>query len=106
MLLMLAAFLFFAPKSRRQWLWMLCAALLSISVVLSKRAACGSRSPSRMAYLIWRWRRWVILLLPVVAALVFVASPAAIRERFQSIVHAKTSIPTNFTSWSGAPACA
>ncbi len=26
-LLMLAAFLFFAPKSRRQWIWMLCAAL-------------------------------------------------------------------------------
>ncbi|MGA7235258.1 MAG: O-antigen ligase family protein [Bryobacteraceae bacterium] len=88
-LLMLAAFLFFSSKSRRQWLWMLCAALLSISVVLIETRGVWLALAAAMAYLIWRWRRWVVLMIPVVAVLVFVASPAAIRERFQSIVHSK-----------------
>jgi putative inorganic carbon (hco3(-)) transporter len=88
-LLMLAAFLFFVPKSRRQWLWIFCAALLSISVVLIETRGVWIALAVAMAYLIWRWHRWVVLSIPVVALLVFVASPAAIRERFQSIVHGK-----------------
>jgi putative inorganic carbon (HCO3(-)) transporter len=88
-LLMLAAFLLFAPKSRRQWLWILCAALLSVSVVLIETRGVWIALLIAMAYLIWRWRRWVVLLIPAVAILAFAASPAAIRERFQSILHAK-----------------
>jgi O-antigen ligase len=88
-LLMLAAFLFFAPKSRRRWLWILCAALLSVSVVLIETRGVWIALAIALAYLIWRWRRWVILLIPAVAILALVASPPAIRERFQSIVHGR-----------------
>jgi O-antigen ligase len=88
-LLMLAAFLFFAAKSRRHWLWILCAALLSVSVVLIETRGVWVALAISMSYLIWRWRRWALLLAPLLAVMAYVASPAAIRERFQSIVHAK-----------------
>jgi putative inorganic carbon (hco3(-)) transporter len=88
-LLMLAACLFFAPKSRRQWLWMLCAALLCVSVVLIETRAVWVALGAALAYLIWRWRPWAILILPVAAAVAFVAAPSAIRERFQSMIHGK-----------------
>jgi O-antigen ligase len=42
-----------------------------------------------MIYLIWFWRRWVIVLMPVAAALALLVSPPMIRERFQSIFHGK-----------------
>jgi putative inorganic carbon (hco3(-)) transporter len=88
-LLMLAAFLFFAVKSRRQWIWMLCAALLCVSVVLIETRAVWVALAAALAYLIWRWRPWAILILPVAAAVAFVAAPSAIRERFQSMIHGK-----------------
>jgi O-antigen ligase len=88
-LLMLAAFLFFAPRSRRQWLLWLCAALLAIAVVLIETRGVWLALAAAMAYLIWRWRRWAILLIPLAAAVAFIASPAAIRARFESILHGK-----------------
>lgn len=88
-LLMLAAFLFFAAKSRRQWLWMVCAVLLSVSVVLIETRGVWIALAAAMVYLVWRWRRWVVFAIPVVAALAFLVSPPAIRERFQSIGHGK-----------------
>jgi putative inorganic carbon (hco3(-)) transporter len=88
-LLMLAAFLFFAVKSRRQWTWMLCAALLCVSVVLIETRAVWVALGVALAYLIWRWRPWAVLILPVAAAVAFVAAPSAIRERVQSMIHGK-----------------
>src|SRR5215469_9610512 len=95
-LLMLAAFLFFAAKSRRQWLWILCAALLSVSVVLIETRGVWVALAIAMSYLIWRWRRCAVLLVPLVAVLAYAASPAAIRERFQSIVHGKEADSNKF----------
>lgn len=88
-LLMLAAFLFFAMRSRRQWLWILCAALLSVSVVLIETRGVWLALAAAMVYLIWRWRRWLVLAIPVAAGIAFLAAPAAIRERAVSIIHSK-----------------
>ncbi len=86
---MLAAFLFYAAKSRRQWVWVICACLLSISVVVIETRAVWIALAVAMIYLIWGWRRWLVLAVPILAALGFFVSPPAIRERFQSIVHGK-----------------
>jgi putative inorganic carbon (hco3(-)) transporter len=88
-LLMLAAFLFFAPKSRRQWLWMVSAAVLSISVVLIETRGVWIALTAAMIYLIWRWRPWLVLAIPLLAGVLFIASPAAIRQRMTSITQAK-----------------
>jgi O-antigen ligase len=88
-LLMLVAFLFFAARARRQWIWAVCAALLSVSVVLIETRAVWIALAGALVYLIWCWRRWLVAALPVVAAVVFLVSPPAIRERFQSMLHGK-----------------
>jgi putative inorganic carbon (hco3(-)) transporter len=97
-LLMLAAFLFFAAKSRRQWLWMLCAGLLCISVVLIETRAVWGALAVAMVYLLWRWRRWMVVAVPVAAALAYVAAPTAIRERMQSIAKPKEVDSNEFHS--------
>jgi O-antigen ligase len=88
-LLMLAAFLFFAPPSRRRWIWILCAVLLSISVVLIETRAVWIALAAAICYLVWRWRRWLVLIIPVIGLLVFALSPAALRERVVSMFHGK-----------------
>lgn len=86
-LLMLAAFLFFAPRSRRQWVWIVCGCLLSVSVVLIETRGVWLALATAMVYLVWRWHKWLVAAIPVVIALAFVVSPPAIRDRFQSIGH-------------------
>jgi putative inorganic carbon (hco3(-)) transporter len=71
-LLMLAAFLFFAPEARkRMWLWIVVA-------------------------LMWFWRRWVVMLVPGVIAVSFLVSPGVIRQRFTSILRPTTMDSNDF----------
>jgi hypothetical protein len=88
-LLMLGAFLLFAARQRHRWFWILCAALLSISVVLAETRGVWVAAAAGAIYLVWRWRRWVLLLLPVAAGLAFLVAPAGIRERLRSITKPK-----------------
>ena len=88
-LLMLAALLFFAPKPRRQGLWIACAAALSVSVVLIETRGVWIALAVGATYLIWFWRRILVLAIPIAALLIFFLSPAALRDRVQSIFHAK-----------------
>jgi len=95
-LLMLAAFLFYAPAAlRRTWLWLLCAVLMSLAVVLGMTRnswlGCGIGG----IYLIWFWRRWVLAVLPIVAVLAVLFAPADLRERFTSVIHPRTGIDSN-----------
>jgi O-antigen ligase len=87
--LMLVAFLFFAIRARRQWMWIVCAALLSVSIVIIETRGVWIAFAVAVIYLIWRWRRWVVLLVPVAAAIGFFAAPASIRERLESITKPK-----------------
>ncbi len=88
-LLMLAAFLLFAQKTRRRWIWIVCAALLSLSVVLIETRGVWVAVAVALVYLLWRWRRWTAIAVPLAVALAYAASPGAIRERFQSVLHGK-----------------
>jgi O-antigen ligase len=95
-LAMLAAFLFFAPSAlRRTWVWLLCAALLALAVILGMTRnswlGCGVAG----IYLIWFWRRWLLLALPVVAIAAFLLGPADLRERVASVAHPRTGIDSN-----------
>ena len=95
-LIMLAAFLLFAPSSRN-WLyvWLLCAALMAAALLLSETRSIWAASAVAGLYLIWFWRRWMIALVPVAIVLVFLVSPESIRERFASLVQPKGEIDSN-----------
>lgn len=86
-LIMLTAFLLFAPGARRRlWLSLPCAALVALAVLLAETRGIWIATAVAGVYLMWSWRRWMVALVPVAAAAAFLLSPPAIRERFRSVV--------------------
>jgi putative inorganic carbon (HCO3(-)) transporter len=87
-LIMLGAFLFFAPEIRkRMWVWMVCAGLMALAVLLAETRAVWVGTAVAAIYLIWFWRRWLVLLVPVAIGLAFLVSPPVIKARFTSFIH-------------------
>jgi O-antigen ligase len=86
-LIMIGAFLFFAGGTRkRSWVWLMCAGLIAMAVLLADTRAVWIGSAVAGLYLVWFWRRWMTLLVPAAILVVFLVSPPVIRERFTSIV--------------------
>ncbi|HEY2016213.1 MAG TPA: O-antigen ligase family protein [Bryobacteraceae bacterium] len=89
-ILMLAAFLFFAPEYRkRMWVWIVCAGLMSLAVLLAETRAVWIALSCSSVYLIWFWRRWLVAVVPVAIVLIYLVSPPVIHERFSSFLHPK-----------------
>lgn len=85
-LLMLVAYLFFAPERKFKVIGWGCAVLLGASLVLSlDRSIFLLGVPAGGLYLLWFWRRWTLALVPVAAIAAFFLAPAFIRERAVSI---------------------
>ena len=97
-LIMLGAFLFFAPGVRKRAVWVACAGLLALAVLLAETRAVWIATAVASLYLVWFWRRWLVLLVPVAIAIVFLASPPVIRERFTSLLHPKAVDSNEFRS--------
>jgi len=89
-LIMVGSFLLFAPGFRKRlWLWLTCAVLMAVAILLAETRAVWIAMAVASLYLVWFWRKGLVLLLPVVLALVFLVSPAGVRDRFTSIFHPK-----------------
>ena len=95
-LIMLGAFLLFGPVSRRAWVWIVCAALLSLAVLLAETRMVWIATGVAVLYLAWYWKRWVALALPVAAALAFLLGPASLRERATSITNPSAADSNDF----------
>lgn len=95
-LIMLGAFLLFGPASRRAWIWIVCAGLMSGAVLLAETRIVWIATAVAAVYLVWFWNRWVVLALPVAAGLLILISPASLRERFTSVVHPTESDSNRF----------
>jgi O-antigen ligase len=89
-LVMVGAFLLFAPLGKRTWIWVLCALLTGVAVLLAWTRGVWIAAAVAAVYLVWRRRAWLVVFVPVVVLLAFFASPAAMRERFQSIYNPAT----------------
>jgi putative inorganic carbon (hco3(-)) transporter len=85
-LIMLGAFLLFAPRpARRTWIWLACGGLMALAVLLAWTRGVWIATAVAAVYLLWFWKRWLVALVPVAILLAYVASPAPIRTRFTSI---------------------
>ena len=81
-LLMLLAFILFAPEAtRRLWLWLLCSGLIGLALLLGWTRNIWLATAVAGAYLAWFWRRWLIFAIPLFGLVAFAISP----ERFTSI---------------------
>ena len=86
-LLMTTAFLFFACIARkRAWLWLLCALLMALALLLGFTRSIWVASAGAGIYLLWFWKRALAAALPVALLLVAFLAPASIRERFSSLL--------------------
>jgi O-antigen ligase len=95
-LLMLAAFLFFAPDAmRRGWVWLLCGGLMSVALLLGFTRSIWLATALAGVYLLWFVRRWLVLAVPVAAGLAFLVSPDSVRQRFTSLIHPRQGIDSN-----------
>ena len=86
-LIMLGSFLLFAPVTRK-YLFVWCSAMLVMlsGLLLAETRGIWIATTAAGLYLLWFWRRWVVLLIPVAIAAGFLFSPPVIRERFTSIL--------------------
>jgi O-antigen ligase len=105
-LIMVAALLMFAPRARRNWLWAVCALLIALAVYLADTRGIWIATAVAAVYLVFFWRRWLCALVPVAIALVYLVSPAPMRERFVSIVHPNSVDSNRFRkiAWSAGVA--
>jgi O-antigen ligase len=95
-LLMLAAFLFFAPGLKRPWIWIACAAAIGAGVVLAETRAVWIGLAVGSVYLLWMWRRWTVLLLPAALVLALLVAPPVIRDRLSSMIHGQNVDSNSF----------
>jgi len=96
-LLMLAAFLFFAPEARkRMWLWIVVGLVSSLGLLLAETRGVWIATAAGTLYLLWFWRRWVVMLMPVLIAGGILLSPGVIRQRFTSILRPSTLDSNDF----------
>jgi len=86
-LLMLGAFLFFSPAAlRHRWLWIALAVAMGLGVVLAETRAVWIATAIGVVYLVWCWKRWVALAVPILIVCGLLVSPPDIRQRAISIV--------------------
>src|SRR5262249_26035024 len=96
-LIMLAAFLFFAPGMRRRmWVWIVCAGLMALAVLLAETRAVWVGMAVAAMYLIWFWQRRLVVLVPIAIAIVYLVSPPVIKARFTSFLHPQGVDSNNF----------
>lgn len=86
-LLMLLAFLLFAPWDRKRvWIWVACAVLLGTAELLNETRTAWLGIAAAGMWLLWGWKRWMVLSVPAIA-LVLALVPGPVHQRFVSIVH-------------------
>ncbi len=85
-IIMVAAFVMFSPSARRTRLWFSLGALLVISaaLVLGFTRGVWLGTACAAVYLIWFWKRWLLLSIPLIFAVLLLYSPTSVRLRIES----------------------
>jgi putative inorganic carbon (HCO3(-)) transporter len=86
-LLLLASYLFFSREPRWKTAGWICAAILALSMVLGfTRSIFLLGFPAGLLYLLWFWKKWLVVAAPAVVLIAVFLGPQALRERIISVV--------------------
>lgn len=88
-LVMLGSLLMFGVHVAKRWVWILCGVLIAIVLYLGETRAVWIATMLAGLYLVWFWKKWLVVLLPLAAGVLFLVSPPVMRERFTSLFHAR-----------------
>jgi putative inorganic carbon (hco3(-)) transporter len=95
-LLLLMAFLLFASGVKKHlWLWLPCASVVGLALILSETRSIWGAAIVAGFYLLWHWKRWAALAMPAALGLILLAAPAAIQERARSIFRPQGQTDSN-----------
>ena len=84
-LLLILAFLLYAPNLRRYlWLALPCGAAVGIALIFSLTRTVWVAAFGAAFYLLWGWKRWAALAMPAVVAIGLLVAPNEIQERARS----------------------
>jgi O-antigen ligase len=93
-LLLAAAWLLFAPRAGKQfWFWLAAALVVGVALLLSDTRSVWIATVVAGAYLLWSWKPWSVVAIPVVLAIAMIAPP--IRQRAISIVNPEKETDSN-----------
>jgi len=110
MALLLVAALVFFSRDRRWTGWLLAAgALIAIALIAAETRSMWGGAFAGGVYLVWMWRRWVVLAIPVLIAILMLANPFEIRVRILSVFQPRSDMDSNafagcwsYRSWRSA----
>src|SRR2546427_12559928 len=93
-LLMLLAFLFFAPGLRRRsfYMWTACVVLLGTAVLLNETRTVWLGLGLAGIWLLWGGKRWMVAAGPVLILLLVLVVPGPVHARFVSILRPQKNI--------------
>jgi O-antigen ligase len=94
-LLLAAAFLLFARQKRPVAVWIAAGAAIGVALLLALTRSVWPATAAGLVYLLWFWRRWVILLMPVAALVLIVAAPEPLATRIRSIYQPDRKLDSN-----------
>jgi putative inorganic carbon (HCO3(-)) transporter len=85
-LLVAAAFLMFSPRARGRLMWigLAAAVLTSCAVLLGYTRGTWLATAAAGLYLVWQWKRRLLVAVPVLLILILWANPGGVRARFVS----------------------
>ena len=69
----------------RRWVLGAAGAVCGLGILLAETRGVWFATAAALIYLLWCWRRWTVVLLPVLALLAFAAGPQGLRERMLSV---------------------
>jgi O-antigen ligase len=96
MVLLLGAAVWMGARDWPKRHWLLPAfALILVSLLVGFTRSIWLGTAVGGLYLIWQWKRWMVLVTPVPIALLLMANPAAIRERAWSAFEPKGDLDSN-----------
>lgn len=79
----------------KDWRAAVVAVLTGVALLLGQTRGMWIGAAAGVVYLVWSWRRPVVLALPVVAGLVLAVGPATLQERALSIVRPRGDLDSN-----------
>ena len=98
-LLLVGAFVFFAPQQHGEHCpktWLIAAGVpIAAALLAAFTRSMWLGALGGGVYLIWNWRRWVVLAIPPLLAILLLANPFEIRERALSVVEPRGGVDSN-----------
>jgi len=95
-LLVIGALLFFSQHKRWLTVALLGAgALIGVSLLAAETRSVWLATAIGAAYLIWFWKRWALIAIPVLAAIVVLVNPFEIGDRVKSAINPHGTLDSN-----------